>query len=184
MIVKWLSNELSSSPRLFGDDTSLFSVVQDTNLSTNALNNDLLEINNWAYQWKTSFNPDLSKQAQEVNFSCEIRKLSHPILIFNNNQVIHTRCQKHSGLFSDEKLNFGEHLGMLITVNTCIELLRKLQKCLPRWSVVTIYKSFIRPNLDYADVIFDQVHNKSFHESLRSLQYNASLAIGRAIRGT
>ena len=81
MIVKWLSNELSSSPRLFGDDSSLFSVVQDTNLSTNALNNDLLEINNWAYQWKTSFNPDLSKQAQEVNFSCEIRKLSHPILI-------------------------------------------------------------------------------------------------------
>ena len=78
MIVKWLSNELSSSPRPFGDDTSLFSVVQDTNLSTNALNNDLLEINNWAYQWKTSFNPDLSKQAQEVIFSCEIRKPNHP----------------------------------------------------------------------------------------------------------
>ena len=46
-----------------------FSVVRDTNLSANALNNDLLKINNWVYQWKMSFNPDPSKQTPEVNFS-------------------------------------------------------------------------------------------------------------------
>ena len=43
---------------------------------------------------------------------------------------------------------------------------------------------FVRPHLDYGDAIFDQAYNKSFHESLESLQYNASLAIIRAIRGT
>ena len=31
--------KLSSNPRLFADDTSLFSVVRDTNLSANTLNN-------------------------------------------------------------------------------------------------------------------------------------------------
>ena len=36
-----LSNELSSNPRLYADDTFLFSVVRDTNLLTNALNNAL-----------------------------------------------------------------------------------------------------------------------------------------------
>ena len=36
-----LSNELSSNLRLFADDTSLFLVVQGTNLSATALNNDL-----------------------------------------------------------------------------------------------------------------------------------------------
>ena len=36
-----LSNELSSNPRLYADDTFLFSVVRDTNLLTNALNNTL-----------------------------------------------------------------------------------------------------------------------------------------------
>ena len=45
-----LSNELSSNPRLFSDDTSLFSVVRDPNLSASALNNDLQKINDWAYQ--------------------------------------------------------------------------------------------------------------------------------------
>ena len=79
------------------------------NLSANALNNDLLKIN-WAYQWKMCFNPDPSKQAQEVIFSCKIKKLSHPVLIFNNNQVKKTPSQKHLDLFLDEKLNFAEHL--------------------------------------------------------------------------
>ena len=38
-----LSNELSSNPRLFAYNTSLFPVVRDTNLNkTNALNNDLV----------------------------------------------------------------------------------------------------------------------------------------------
>ena len=36
-----LSNELSSNPRLYADDTFLFSVVRDTNLLTNALHNAL-----------------------------------------------------------------------------------------------------------------------------------------------
>ena len=49
---------------------------------------------------------------------------------------------------------------------------------------ILIYIIFIRPHLDYGDVIIDHAYNKSFHESLESLQYNASLAITRAIRGT
>ena len=46
------------------------------------------------------------------------------------------------------------------------------------------YISFIRAHLDYEGAIFDQAYNKSFYESLKFLQYNASLAITRAIRGT
>ena len=47
-------------------------------------------------------------------------------------------------------------------VNKSIGLLRKLQKFLPRRSLVTIYKSFIRTHIDYAEIIFDQVFNKPF----------------------
>ena len=83
-------------------------VVQDTNLSANILNNNLLKNKNWGYQWKMSFKPDSSKQAQKVIFSCKIKKSSHPVIIFNNNQAIQTPYQKHLDLFLDEKLNFGE----------------------------------------------------------------------------
>ena len=50
--------------------------------------------------------------------------------------------------------------------------------------IIDIYISFIRPHLDYGDAIFDQAYNKSFHESIECIQYSASLAITRAIRGT
>ena len=153
------SHELSSNPRLFADDTSLFLVVQNTNLSANALNNGLLKVNNSACQWKMSFNPDASKKkTQEVIFSRKIKKPSHPVLIFNNNQVIQSPYQ-----------TFGDHLRCIAN-NISIGSLSKLQKCLPRRSLVTIYKSFIRSHLDYGDATFDQTYNKSFHESLESLQ--------------
>ena len=107
------------------------------------------------------------------------------MLIFNNNQVIKTPYQKHLGIFLDEKLNFAELLRYIANkVNTSIGLLRKLQKCLTRRSLVTIYKYFMRPYLDYEDVIFDQAYNKSFYESLESLQYSASLVITGEIGGT
>ena len=60
----------------------------------------------------------------------------------------------------DEKLNFGEYLRYIADKgNAFIGLLRKLQKCLQRRPLVTIYKSFIRPHLDYGDVIFDHTYN-------------------------
>ena len=55
--------------KLFADDTSIFPVVHDFDLSTKQLNGDLSKISEWASQWKCSFNPDLSKQAQEIVFS-------------------------------------------------------------------------------------------------------------------
>ena len=60
---------LSSIPKLFADDTSLFSFVQDPNESAKYLNLDLSVISQWAYQWKMLFNPDPKKPAHEVIFS-------------------------------------------------------------------------------------------------------------------
>ena len=55
---------------------------------------------------------------------------------------------------------------------------------LPRQALVTIYKAFIRPHLDYGDVPYDQAFNNSFHAKMESIQYNACLAITGAIRCT
>ena len=100
-----------------------------------------------------SFNPDPSKQAQEVIFSRKIKKPNHPVLIFSNIPVNQTRYQKHLGMFLDDKSNFGKHLkNTNDKVNKFIGLLRKLQMILPRRSLVTIGKSFIRPHPDYGEL--------------------------------
>ena len=48
-----------------------FSIVKDPVISANNLNHDLNIIRQWAHQWKMEFNPDPTKQATEVLFSCK-----------------------------------------------------------------------------------------------------------------
>ena len=62
--------------------------------------------------------------------------------------------------------------------------LLRIQNTLLRPALLTIYKYFIRPHLDYGDIIYDQAYNLSFHQKLESIQYNAALALTRAIRGS
>ena len=50
--------------------------------------------------------------------------------------------------------------------------------------MLTIYKSFVRPHLDYGDIIYDQPQNESFCNKLESIQYNALLAISGTTWGT
>ena len=51
-------------------------------------------------------------------------------------------------------------------------------------SLLTINKSFVRPHLDYADMIYDKLYNAIFESKLERVQYNACLAITGAIGGT
>ena len=89
------------------------------------------------------------------------------------------------GLILDKKLTFHDHItSKLTTVNKLASILRKLYHYMPRDSPVTIYKSLIRPHLDYADVIFVKPSNATFSNRIESAQYNAALAITGTIRGT
>ena len=58
----------------FADDAFIFSVVHDVDLSAKPLNDDLSKISEWLFQWKMSFNPDLSKQAQKIVFLVKLIK--------------------------------------------------------------------------------------------------------------
>ena len=92
-----------------------------------------------------SFNPDLSKKAREVIFSRKSSRVDHPSVTFNNSSVARTSCQKHLGLYLDEKLNFIHHIKEKISkAYKGVGVIKKLHYVLPRHSLLTIYKSFIR----------------------------------------
>ena len=78
----------------------------------------------------------------------------------------------------DTKLNFQEHIKNILTkANKTIGLLRKLENILPRRSLLAIFKSFVKLYLDYGDVIYDPSYYNTFHQKMKSIQYNAALAI-------
>ena len=78
--------------KIFADDTSLFSKVEDVNRSANELNCDLEKLTKWAYQWKMQFNPDPNKQANVVIFSRKSNPNSfpYPPVKLNENNI--TKC--------------------------------------------------------------------------------------------
>ena len=84
--------------KLLSDGTSLFSVVHDISVSAKERNEDF------------NFNPDPSKQAQQLLFRRKLQKVSHPKLFCNNADVSKTNSQKHFGLIIDSKLTFPDHL--------------------------------------------------------------------------
>ena len=88
---------------------------------------------------------NLSIENTEVNFGTKLKKPVLSELSFNNSHVGHTECQNHLGLILDNKLIFNEHLkGVLDKISKTIGLPRKLQPILPRFSLLTIYKTFVR----------------------------------------
>ena len=94
--------------------------------------------------------------------------------------MIIENIHNHLGLFFVPKLNLFDHIN---------EKIKKATKAINFEPVVTNFfsadnfsfqKSFVRPHLDYSDVIYDQPNN--FRLSDKTVQYNAALAIAGTAR--
>ena len=107
-----LSDNLSTNVKLFADDT--FSVVHDIATSSCDLNYDLNRAREWAFQWKMSFNPEPSKQAQEVIFKLKLQKKDYLPLYFNDSSVKEACKQKYLRMLLDFRLDFKEHCKSLL----------------------------------------------------------------------
>ena len=92
--------------------------------------------------------------------------------------------QKHLGVYLDEKLNFNYYIiGKNVSSNEenrCY----KLSNVLPAYSLITIYNSFVRPHLDYDDILYGQPSNDCLCQKIENNQHNAFIAITGAIRAT
>ena len=190
-----LENSIKSQVRFFADDTSLFSIVQDPNISANELNHDLKLISLWVYQWKMSFNPHPTKQAVQILFSRKTRASSHPKIYFNDTEVNSVHEHKHLGVTLDAKLTFASHIDeKLKKARQGLGLIRTLSRYLSVKTLEQIYKMYIRPHLDFCDVIyhvpcitnpFDSSINLNYlMNTLERIQYHCALAITGAWKGS
>ena len=88
-------------------------------------------------------------------------------------------------MYLDKTLYFNLHIKKKMSKAVKgIGIIKILGRTLPQHSLVTIYKSFARPHLDYGDIIYDQPNNESFTQKIERIQYNATLPITSAIKGT
>ena len=93
---------LATNIKRFAHDTSLFSVVNNASVSAARLNNDFVKKQDWAFNWKMSFNPDPT--ASERGYFLNIID-THPSLFFSNSVIEQDTTQKHLGLTLDHNIS-------------------------------------------------------------------------------
>ena len=132
------------------------------------------------------FNPDLNKRAVVILSSKQHEKENYPRLTFNDDNIQTAISQKHLGLVLDSKLDFNEH-NISNKINKCskiIGIMKKLSLFLSWKTLLTIYKSLVRPNLDCTDVIQDKPFNEYFKTKSKMNQCRAALVITWTIKGS
>ena len=88
------------------------------------------------------------------------------------------------GIHLDEELTFKHHINENINkTNKGIGTIRKLNNILPCHALLAVYRSFVRPDLDYGDVIYDQAENESVSSKIERVQHNVSLTVAGTIIG-
>ena len=89
------------------------------------------------------------KQATVVYFSKKLKQDSTLPLDFNDNTVQTVEIHNHFGLSLDKKLDFDIHIENKTNIcNKMIGIMKRLSLSISRDSLLTIYKSFVRPHLD------------------------------------
>ena len=75
-------------------------------------------------------------------------------------------------MYLDETLNFNLHIKEKVSkALKGIGIIKKLSENLPQHFLVKIYKSFVRPHMDYGDMIYGQPNDGSFTQKIERIQY-------------
>ena len=144
--------DIDSTIRLFADDTSLYMIVDNPLHTANTLNQDLVKISTWADKWLVTFN---TQKTESLLISRKINKPIHPPIVMNNDHITEVDNHKHLGVVFENTCAWHLHINMIISKAwQRIYTMRKLKFLLDRQSLQAIYISFIRPTLEYADVVW------------------------------
>ena len=165
---------------LFADDVSLMQTFKNTPDLENIINKDLETLNNWATQWNMDFNPAKSEMLIISN-----KKLkSKPRIVLKNSTVKQVTHHKHLGLHFSEDMKWSFHIDQTIKkVNKKLGLLRRQSHALNKQQRIDIYKTMIRPMLEYGSAIIDNCSTND-KVKLEHVQRTAALICTGAMRRT
>ena len=171
--------DINSSIRLFADDTSLYIIVDNPFQAAEQLNSDLQKIHRWAAKWLVTFNPGKS---ESMLLSRKHNKPFHPPVLMDQSQITEVKSHKHLGVIFSNDCTWHENLELIKSKAwKRINVMRKLKFELDKKSLQTIYFSFIRPLLEYADVVWNNCAQYESNE-LEKIQNEAARIVTGATK--
>ena len=148
-----VTENLKSDCLLYADDTSLFDIVDDPVTSSQKLNNDLSKINDWARKWLVTINPS---KTECMTFSAKRIKPPHPDLFYGDNKINEVAQHTHLGVVLCNNLSWRAHIfNIYEKASKRLNILKGIKFKVDRSTLRKLYKSLVRPLMEYADVLWD-----------------------------
>ena len=127
-------------------------------------------IDKWSSNWQVKMNATKTKS---IIFSVKNTKPYHPQLYLAGEAVEELKAHKHLGLILSSNLSWRNHiLGIYSKASKRVHMLKGLKYKLNRDTLTVIYKSMIRPLLEYANSVWDGC-DEYLADLLENLQYPA-----------
>ena len=177
-----LCDDIESVIYLFADDCSLFQKIdKNYHKYVNTLNRDLKKKSKWCKDWLFILNP---QKCVSMLFSRKQIPTLLPPITLNGTNLKSVYSHKHLGLILTKKMTWSEHiLSFTNKAKKRIHLLSAFKYSMSRYALFRCYLSFVRPLLEYADIIFDNCF-KQEKLIIENLQYAALRLVTGAKKGT
>ena len=147
--------------KLFADDCKLYGRVECT--GENKMQLDVTNLENWSAKWQLPFNAT----------KCKVMHLGynnpkHQYVLNNHTQEI-TTCEKDLGVHVDENLKFHKHTAAATKMaNRVLGVIKKAYKTREVRTITMLYKSMVRPHLEYGNLIWGPF----FKKDMKSVKKN------------
>ena len=160
----------------------IYSEVDGDPITTaKTLNDDLEQINLWSHKWIVDFS---AKKTKTITFSNKRIKVNHPNLYLNNVKIKETDNHKHLGLILSQNGKWQDHLEYITEkAHKRLYILSNLRFNLDRNTLQTLYFSYVRPILEYGNVVWCNL-NETQSNDLEQLQLKAARIVTGAVLRT
>ena len=154
MYLNSLGNVTDNEMLFFADDSSIIAKHDSENFHAviASLQKDIDAIEDYGRRWIITFNA--SKTSQQT-FSKK-RAPDIPELKFGVQPIPLSEHRKHLGLTFSTDLRFKHHINdILLKFNRALSPLYSIASEIPRNLLLTIYKIYVQPHLDYCATVYD-----------------------------
>ena len=149
-----IPNAVKCLIQLFADDTKIFNPVSNSE-EHQSLQKDLDELKLWSNKWQLNFNAS----------KCKVMHFGHNNPNFNyrmdGSMLENVNEEKDLGVTVDTGLTFDSHINQKVNkANKILGLIRRSFSYLDREMLITLYKSLVRPHLEYCHTITYPIYDR------------------------
>ncbi len=154
-----LPEVINAAVRIFADDdTKIFQPINER-ADQQKLQENLGRLEEWADTWKMPFHPEKCKV---MHIGKEIEQFRYTKLANGYSVPLeYTDEEKDLGVIVDNSLCFEQHCEAAINkANRILSVIRRSFKYIDREVLLTLYKSLVRPHLEYGNTIWNPTLKK------------------------